>query len=156
MIRYVKIIEWNIVSNFNKESLWTPILGNRVSNMAYAYIPVMQIITRHFVTFCAYFRGEITTLNCAMVNESTIIKEQFIATRDICCPTVMRVWHVLTVSRCLMYIIVKHVAYIGCCVVAVKISAIEETYEEISCSFPEDLQRIEQKHQEQQTICDDG
>ena len=57
-----------------------------------------------------------------MVNASTIRNDAFIADTEIDCSTDKRVVHVERVSGCFLYIIMKHVAYIGSCVAAVKIS----------------------------------
>ena len=55
---------------------------------------------------------------------STIRNETFNVANEIVYPTLKRVGQVVIVSRCLVYIIMKHVAYIGSCVAADKISTI--------------------------------
>ena len=81
-----------------------------------------HMTTRVFVTLRAYFRGDITTIYCVTVNANTIRNEAFMANNDMYCPTSKRGLHIASVSGCPRYIIMKHVANMGCCVAAVKIS----------------------------------
>ena len=98
------------------------ITGKRLNNMEYAYIAKTQITTRDFVTRRPYFSGEANTMYCVIVKASTIRKDAFMAATAITWPTFRRGVHVVRVSGCLRYIIIKHVAYMGSCEAAVKIS----------------------------------